>query len=504
MSNIRQFEDLLETSAAKEILASQSSRPWPPLPEKIKPVNFPLSSLPPIGRDFAEAEAEALQIHPDMAACFLLGALSTACVGKGSIKLRPGYSEPLQLYVAVVAKPSERKSSAVARIFNPIHGHESAVNDELRPEIRDARAKIGMKKKQLEAAQKKSQESAVLSIAREIEALEEIKPYELIIAEGTMEAIMERMAENNGRITVVSAEGSLLDIMAGMYSDSKVNLDPILQGYSGEPINIARINRRSKRIERANLSITLAIQPVSMEELFRNEILARRGVVSRFLFSYPPTTLGKRDSVNAAPVPHEVSCRYHQRMNQILKLPAIDLSLSPEALDVFNTWDASVESMIGPDQELDRLPSGWGGKILGNTARIAGLLSLLDNQETTVQAYTMRAAVDIAKYFISQLTAIAGTNIQVSSEAGEVLNYIARAGQPEFAPSVLKQSLRSRKRFSKAETVDTALHELVCEGLIRPMPAGAYSGNGRPPQPKYQMHPGLLDGCGGSSTDASM
>lgn len=181
MNGVQQYEELLETPAGKEVFALSLTPSWPELPHKLLADCFPLSTLPPIARDIVEAEAEALQVHPDMISCFLLGALSTCTVGKGSICVRPGYQEPLQLYIAVAANPSERKSPALAHVFRPIHEYETRMIDEGRPVIRDAATRIGMKKKQLDAAQKKGYESEALTLAKEIETLESIKPYELII-----------------------------------------------------------------------------------------------------------------------------------------------------------------------------------------------------------------------------------------------------------------------------------------------------------------------------------
>jgi len=156
MSSIQQYEKLLETASAKEVLSLSLTPHWPELPQKLLPDCFPLSALPPIGKDMVEAVSETLQVHPDIVACLLIGALSTCAVGKGSICVRPGYHEPLQLYIVVAADPSERKSSAVAHIFGPVYEYQKDMIENGRSDIRDAATRIGMKKKQLDTAQKKA------------------------------------------------------------------------------------------------------------------------------------------------------------------------------------------------------------------------------------------------------------------------------------------------------------------------------------------------------------
>jgi|LSQX01.1.fsa_nt_gb hypothetical protein len=491
MSNLTQYSELVNTDAAKAILAVSNQPDWPDLPSAVRPHPFPLSTLPPVGRDMVEALAEAMQVHPDMAACFLLGALSTCVVGKGMINIRPGYSEPLHLYITVVANPSERKSPTLARMFQPIYDFEKEHAESIHGQVRDAGVKIAILKKKLETAQKRGHESDAMELARQIEDHEAVRPFELIIGEGTTEAIVERMAANGGRIAVVSAEGGFLDILAGMYSDSRVYLDPVLQGYSEETIKSVRVGRGMISIKKPSLSVTLAIQPITLEDLLNNDILTRRGVLSRFLISYPPSMLGSRNTPNATPMPDMVYIRYAKSLADILKQDDITLTLSPEALQIFNERDVSIEQKLVPGADYDRLPNGWSGKILGCAARIAGLLCLLEGQGSLVEGYTMQAAFTIAEYFIAQITAITGPDALTSAEASDVLSAIIRRQQPEFSPYILKQSLRSRKRFRKAESVDLALMELERLGYIRIKPNTAYKGSGRP-QTMYLVNPSLL------------
>ena len=151
----------------------------------------------------------------------------------------------------------------------------------------------------------------------------------------------------------------------------------------------------------------------------------------------------------------------------------------------------TIEQKLVPGADYDRLPNGWSGKILGCAARIAGLLCLLEGQGSIVEGYTMQAAFTIAEYFIAQITAITGPDVLTSAEASDVLSAIIRRQQPEFSPYILKQSLRSRKRFRKAESVDLALMELERLGYIRIKPNTAYKGSGRP-QTMYLVNPSLL------------
>ena len=77
---------------------------------------FPVEALPPVMGDYAQAIATSLQVPADMPAVGLLAAVSLAVQGVYKVNPKPGWLEPLNLYIAVVAKPSERKSPVLAEI----------------------------------------------------------------------------------------------------------------------------------------------------------------------------------------------------------------------------------------------------------------------------------------------------------------------------------------------------------------------------------------------------
>ena len=59
-----------------------------------------------------------------MPACFLLGALSAAAVGRARVIMGPSYQEPAQLYIALGADPSERKSPCLKMMTSPLHVYQ--------------------------------------------------------------------------------------------------------------------------------------------------------------------------------------------------------------------------------------------------------------------------------------------------------------------------------------------------------------------------------------------
>lgn len=491
------FEALMNIEKAQGLLMdfppTSQAAPylWPDLPSLTTPPDFPVAELPEGGRDMVEAVSEALQTPLGMAACFLLGAISTCIVGRGSVQVSPGYEEPLLLYITVAANPSERKSPTMEAMFKPIYDYETERNKELNPLLLEAQARLGVKRKQLIHAQNKGDENTAISILKDIAKLEELHPYSLIMSEGTTEALLDLMAKNDDRIAVVSAEGAIFGILMGMYSTSGVNLDVILQGYSGEPVNTARVGRQTAKIKKASLSITLAVQPIVIREFLASEIMLGRGTVGRFLLSWPSTFIGYRKP-NPIPVPDVVKQRYATRLRAILEMKSTTLSLSDAALIAYHKWFNVVEKRLAPGNDLGRLPSGWGGKVCGNTIRIAGLLCLFEGKGDIVEDDVMQSAITIAQYFIDQQLSLTKAERPISLEAAEVLQYIEQKGQDQFSPYLFRQDLRNRKRFEKGETVDHALMELEGAGYIRKGMPPEYGGTGRRPEAVYHVHPDLI------------
>ena len=98
---------------------------WPPLPKGNDPPKFPLECLFSPLPEMVEAVAASIQVHPDMAANFALGALFVAVNGKVRVRVWDGYDEPIQEYMAICAEPSEGKSPAMSAFFRPIYSWEA-------------------------------------------------------------------------------------------------------------------------------------------------------------------------------------------------------------------------------------------------------------------------------------------------------------------------------------------------------------------------------------------
>lgn len=100
-----------------------------PIPfEKANLPPFPTESLPKVVRDYVTAVAESTQTPVDMSASAALAILALCEQGKFRIRGKADWTEPLNLFVVVVAEPSERKSAVISLMTRPVNAFEADYN----------------------------------------------------------------------------------------------------------------------------------------------------------------------------------------------------------------------------------------------------------------------------------------------------------------------------------------------------------------------------------------
>ncbi len=485
------YADLVNTPEAQKLLGTE----WGPLPIPAACPPFPVTALPSPAREMVEAAAEAFQVDAGMPGCFILTAPSIAALGHVYICVKEGYNEPLQLYVVVSALPSERKSPVLSAILAPIRLFIKNHNEVHASEVAANQSKRAILRKKWEKAIGRGNEEEATQLAEELQAMPDLRPLELLLTDSTPEALAKAMGRNNGRMGFASGEGGLFNVLAGAYSD-QVNLDVILQGYSGEAVAIERVSREPVRIEHAALAVVLAVQPQVLDKFLTNGVMLERGLAARFMYSQPPSKLGIRLIRDAKPIPSVVSLAYERRMHQLTAFQASEkvhqLSFSTEAMEIYYRWAEEVESRIGG--EWAGIANGWEGKLVGNTVRLAGAVKLLDDPDPThaITGLHFSSAVELARYFIAQALHITGKDLGLAPDTREVLEEIKKQGKPTVRAYDLRQKLRFRKRFEREGSVNAALLELERFGYIRQGLPPEWNGVGRPPEALWEVHPDLL------------
>ena len=469
---------------------------------------FPTDALPGSIRDFVEAEAEAVQVPRDLPALISLAALASVSAGHVLIEAATGWREGVNLYVAVVMDPGERKSAVFRDVTAPVLAYEQAAGAEAAAAIVRSRTAYEIAEARLvrlrgDAAKASPEnrfdaEAAAQTAAEELAGLHVIPEPRLFTTDVTAERLASLLAEHDGQFAILSAEAGTFDRIAGLYSGGLPNLDIFLGGHAGDPIRIDRQGRPSERIERPALTLGLTIQPSSLVAIRANRALRGRGLLDRFCYGVPNGRIGAR-SVDALPVPLDARDSYAVTIERLATslqaLPdPIVLILSHEAAVRFRAFRVEIEPRRGPAGDLAAI-SGWASKLDGAVARIAALLHLAehltDGFGCEIDAATMDHAVTIGGYLVEHAL-IAFDEMGADKHRGDahaILDWIGSVSNRSiFSRRELQRALH--RQFPRVADVQPALELLEEHGFIRPRdkPSGESRGRGRPSS-TYAVNP---------------
>ncbi len=265
-----------------------------------------------------------------------------------------------------------------------------------------------------------------------------------------------------------------------------------------------RVGREPLIIHRPTLTIAVTTQPEVLRGLLSTDGMRGQGVLARFLYALPQSTVGKRDT-NPPTMSNTVGAAYDRLVRRLLELSIslghddapLELLLTLEARARFDAAMCHLEPDLAEDGEMATF-ADWGSKWAGQVARISGILHLAENAYTAepwtipISCETMAAALAIGEWAKPHAQAFfneAGTAPQ-TNDARKVLAWIIRNGRDEFthqeAWQGVKSSLKEVSRF------DVALSLLGQRGYIRHEPAPRSSSAGRPGRGSYLVNPAAL------------
>jgi hypothetical protein len=476
---------------------------------------FPIQVLPGWLGEYVAAVATATQTPPDLAGMLALAVLATVAAGAVEVQPRPGWREPLCLFVAVGMDAGARKSGVFAALTRPVAEFERQQATAALPGITETATLRRIAEQaavQAEAAASKappdqSEAKQAEAIARAAEASGLVVPPvpRWLVDDATPEALAGLLA-TYGRIALLSPEGDVFDQMAGRYNQAAgPNLGVYLKGHAGDLLKVDRRGRPPEYVERPCLTIGLAVQPEVLRGLAARPGFGGRGLLARFLYSVPASLVGRRQ-VGAPSVPQPVADRYTLELHALaasLTTPARPdsdnspalLTLDPEAGELLLAFERDLEPRLAADGGDLAHMAGWAAKLAGAACRLAALLHLAghlrDGWAHPIAADTFASALRLASYLIDHAQAVfdlMGADPRVA-DARWLLDWITRTGQAQFTRRDA-HAAAPRGRFPKATSLDPALSLLEEHGWLRRVdtdPVGPKGG--RPPSPRFLVNP---------------
>ena len=506
-------EELAGQAAALHDSASRELIWTPPLPlvDGGALPEFPLVALPDWCAAFADALAEATQTPPDLAGMLILACLATCAAGRVRVEVRPGWEEPLNLFTLVALPPGERKTAVFDAATAPLADHERERGEELAPVITEAAIRSralerAVEAAQTEAAKAKTEDAREAAIARaaelaaEAEAVAVPAPYRMLADDSTPEALATLLAEQGGRIAVLSDEGGVFGQMAGRYSTGRsanANLGVYLKGHAGSRLRIDRKGRPPEHVPRPALTIGVAVQPEVLRQIAELPEFRGLGILARFLYSLPTSRVGEREE-NPDPLSAHLADEYGTRLRVLarsldaVRSAGVVIRFAPASQRLLGEYAAKLEPRLGERGDL-RGMADWAGKLAGAIARMAALIHLGHQVRGAwgddVPVAAVESAISIGDYALEHARAafaLMGADHQVEL-ARRVLGWVRDRGLTEFSRRDAFYQLRN-SQLPKVTDLDPVLALLVAHDYIAPLTVSAGRSGGRPSQ-RYRVNP---------------
>ena len=483
------------------------------------------AKLPPFMGRYVDGMAEALQVPKELVFGMCLACISTASQWRYCVQIRGSWSEPLNVYVLCPLEPGNRKSAAVAAVSSPLRFWEARQREALEPVIKSVVSQRNTLEKAISYKRDKAakaDDAERQALQAEIEEMEQSLPKiprvpRLLADNITPEALAALMAEMKECISILTAEGGIFDILAGMYTKTP-NLDLFLKAHTGnEAFRVDRKLAPPIILENPLLTLGISPQPVTLSKRSASEIFRARGLDARFLYFLPKSILGQRKIE-----PEEIDPAVKEEWrNFLLSLLPAEWSEEPEdkkplcldqaAYEEHAAFRAAVEKELAEGGEFSSM-TDWGSKLPGAVARIAGLFHLAtvatpeerniaiqtgescDPAKYQITAETMRQAIYVGSFLTEHAKAayaLMGTD-ETLEGAKKVLSWLRRTASTTFTTQACWQATRGT--FHHMEPLREALRELEERYFIREIPGTASATAGRKAAPSYMVNPLALKG----------
>lgn len=343
----------------------------------------------------AAAVAASTQTPPAMAVMTALAVV--AAVVQRRFEVAPHgdgdtYTEPLSLWTLTALGSGNRKTAVHQAMTGVLTAWEKRERDRMRGDIARALAQREVMTKRVEvlkaAAGKTDDNAERQRLQDEIQSLHEHMPAALVAprlftGDITSERLQQVLAEQDERTAVFSDEGGIFQVMAGAYSGGLSSLDVFLQGHSGSAMRVDRAGRMA-HLDRPALSFGLALQPGILQDTGRTRRFRDSGLMARFLYAVPRSTVGQRDVRDRRALPEDIRADYEHGIDRLLdgmRRPIgapRRIPFEPAALDAWQDFAQRLEDELGEGGRYAHM-SDWASKLPGAVARVACVLALAEH-----------------------------------------------------------------------------------------------------------------------------
>lgn len=469
---------------------------------------FDLNVFPDSLKRFIISVSDFTQTPDDLAAICLIGMLSVSLQNKFEVEPIKGWSESLNTYSTVLLGPSNRKSAVFNLFMTLVLSYQQELEVQYNKKMKENELQISILEKQIEKLKTDYVKTKKVEFLDEMKELHD-KKIELsslakntfILDNVTEEKLVSTLFENEEKVGIFSSEGDLFERFKSSVRMDSHKTDVYLKAYSGDALRVDRISRSTEILYSPALTICISAQPTVIEDMPKKII--DRGLIPRFLIAVPNDTLGQRDIFNAPNLDENLKSKYNDFIRKLLEFECsepIILNLSDEAFQLLKQQEYEIEQLFLKDQLYHKELRGWGGKLLGNLLRLAGLIHVathaqnstdLNEIPTVIEKSTLQNVFDLKEYFDMHIQKAFGImrNTVTYEDARYLLDKILNYAEIEITFTIEKQKIwqNTKKKFLITAKLNEALSILEDRGYIQ-MAMGGVSGN----QHTIVVNPGAM------------
>ncbi len=369
---------------------------------------FPVTCLPKVLGEYLNAVCDFVQVDSSMIALPMLSVLSLCLQGKAIVAYPANaHTESINLYTLTVAPPGERKSGVFKALMRPVEEYQQRYNELHRSDIEEYKSKRQFLERQKQAAMsgKNASLKRVQELTRELCNLEQVHEMRLTCSDTTPEALAAEMLKQGGCMAVMDDEGSVFDVISGMYTGGQGNINLFLKAYDGSPHTIFRRTSDNITLNAPYLTIGIMTQPQQFMQTMSNPQFSGRGLMQRFLFAFPKGRAGDQSYISTN-IPQNVQQDYDELITRLLKMHKNDtpvrLTHDNESYNVFHDYHDMLQSKMQSNGIFENMKE-YASKQFGKVLKIAGLLHLCEHSvDEPINGQTALNAVSIGLWAENQ------------------------------------------------------------------------------------------------------
>ncbi len=460
-----------------------------------EPEPFPLDALGPLS-PAARAIVAHTQAPDAIAGQSVLAASALATQGHADIAHpASGSARPLSLFMLTIAESGERKSQVDRLALAAVRDKEARLRDDAEAAQVDfvlEREIFETKKAAILKELRQKNRDASVGAEADLRALGEppeppLTPM-LTAPEPTFEGYVRLTASGYPSLGLFSDEGGAFLGGYGMKTDERLKTAAALSElWDGAPIRRVRAGDGSAVYPGRRLSVHLMAQPMVAAGFLGDPLLADQGLLSRVLVAAPTSTMGSR--LFTAPNADAIAAlgAYQRRQAALLDAP-LPLKqgsrnvLTPRLLPMSEAaqhlgiqFNDEIEQHLGAEGAL-RPISGFAAKALEQAARIAGILTLVDDLDAGLaEVEAMERGIALIRHYLGEMVRLrdAAAIPRELLDAAKLWDWIQRSWpEPAIHPTPIYKNGPLRSLRSKRATV-AALSILEDHGFVWRIEEGA-------------------------------